>query len=136
MWSDMFLFMHFDLFYFFCSVFGKKKVFRNLFLAYLFLQFGTNVITNIKYGVWGWKKSKTTSAVFQECQQEVISQRIVEISKNLIYCVVCLNFGAPNAVRSSRNWSIWLYWMWNFTNLDKITKLCVFEKFSFLPISL
>ena len=120
----------------FLLCFWQKKVFRNLFLAYLFLQFGTNVITNIKYGVWGWKKSKTTSAVFQECQQEVISQRIVEISKNLIYCVVCLNFGAPNAVRSSRNWSIWLYWMWNFTNLDKITKMCVFEKFSFLPISL
>ena len=108
----MFLLMHFDLFYFFVLFLAKKNCSENSFLAYIFLQFlmhffipsGTNLVNNIKYGESeGEKKSKTTSVALQECQQEVMSQEMIEISKNLKNYIVCFSFSALDAVKSSQN---------------------------------
>ena len=111
----MFLFSHFDLFYFFAQLnFWQKKVFQKLFFS-IFLQFrihflipsDTNFIINIKYGVWKWEKNQDNI-----CWSLVISAwgnfpKLVEISeKNDL-----LNFIALNMVRSSSNWAILLHGM-------------------------
>ena len=83
-------------FTFFLDLWQKKKCSINSFLAYIFLRFmihflissGTNFITNIKYGVWGWKKSKTPYIGFQKCQQEIISAKWLKLAKfEKFYCL-------------------------------------------------
>ena len=95
-------------FYFFAQ-FSVKKVFQKLYLS-IFLQFlihflipsGTNFITNIKYGVWGWEKNKTTSVGLRKCQQETISQKWLKLAKNKTIESFVSTCSAPNAVRSSQ----------------------------------
>ena len=56
------LLRHFDLFYFFSQFSAKKKCSIFLqFLMHLLIPSGTNFLTNIKYGVWGWEKKKQDS---------------------------------------------------------------------------
>ena len=52
---------------------------------------GKNFITNMKYGVWGWKKSKITFAGLWKCQQKTISQNWLKLAK-FKNCVICMKF--------------------------------------------
>ena len=123
-WFNMFLLMHFYLFYFFAQ-FMVKKVFRKLFLAYIFFAISDALFYSIwhkiyyEHKIWGLKvkkkkkkkKSKTSSFGLQKCQQEVISPKWLKIAKIWKIMLFVLNFSVPNKVRSSWSWSILRYWL-------------------------
>ena len=66
--SHSLLFRHFDLFYFLSQFSAKKKCSIFLqFLMHLLIPSGTNFLTNIKYGVWGWEKKNKTAMLIVAC---------------------------------------------------------------------
>ena len=81
---------------FFCSVYGKKKCLENSFLAFIFLQFFMQKLyfTNIKFGVWGWKKIQDNICWSLEMSARDNFPKMVEISKNLKNCIACREFPA------------------------------------------
>ena len=91
-----------------------------LSLAYIFFLTFDAIFDSIwhklyyQHKIWSWrwkKKSKTTSFGLQRWQQKVISRKWLKLAKIWKILLFVLNFNAPNAVRSSWNWSVLLYWL-------------------------
>ena len=55
----------------------------------------TNFITNIKHGIWGWKKVQGNICWSSEMSTRGTFSKLFEISKNLKNCVMCLKFQCP-----------------------------------------
>ena len=114
--------------YFFPQFSVKKKCFKNFFsiiqqfLMHFLIPSSTNFITNKKY-VWRGAKNQGNICWFLKIPARGNFLKLVEISKKKIVLFFS-NFRAPNAVRSSRIWSVLLHWMQNFMNLHKIIKIC------------
>ena len=55
----------------------------------------TSFITNIKHGIWGWKKVQGNICWSSEMSTRGNFSKLFEISKNLKNCVICLKFQCP-----------------------------------------
>ena len=101
-WFNMFLFMHFDLFYFLYSVCGKKCS-ENSFLAYIVFAISNALFDSIwhkryyQHKIWSPKVKKIQDNIFWSLEMSARGNfpKMVEITKNLKNCVVCVESQCP-----------------------------------------
>ena len=122
----IFLFWHFDLFYFFAQFSTKKSVLKTLyhtFFHYITLLPTQNMESDNE------KKIHDNNCWFWGLPARGNFPKLVEISnkKNKKIASFVSNFSAPNTIRSYQNWSILLLNV-EFYELGWI-KISVFEKF-------
>ena len=104
----MFVFWHFDLFYFFAQFLANKKSSEGSFLA-CFCNYWCNIWSHLAQTWSQWVKKNPKHYLLVLRNVSKIYPILVEISKILKIALFVSNFIAPNTVRSSQNWSIMLH---------------------------